>query len=65
MLFVASGQIPSSCQIGDVRTTDEYLCALNGTSIPNPWIAAFAVFAIWLAVVWGVAAGIRSSRIKK
>lgn len=52
-------QVPTSCVIADVRTTDEYLCALNGTSLGDPILVGGFVLAIWLGVIVGIAQALR------
>lgn len=44
--------LPTSCRIGDVTTTDAYLCALNGTSlVGSPWDIGVGTFVVELLIL--------------
>jgi hypothetical protein len=45
--------------VGDLRSSDSYLCALAGVNLEDPLTYYALVFAIWIAVVVGVSLGIR------
>jgi hypothetical protein len=51
MPILAANILPTSCRIGDLMTTDVYLCALNGSSIQDPWLVAGEALVFELIVI--------------
>jgi hypothetical protein len=65
ILYLTGGSVHYTCQIGDVTTSDDYLCSLNGTPVTSPWLAIPMAFLLWFAVVVGVVSVFQQSGKKK